>query len=97
MLGSVEFGYEPTIDHEKIITGLARKEDFPFVTYYCPHCNALNRSKQTGEQQISGPCSPAMTPLPTVDDAEVIPSAGTSSTVSGSNSPRAAVTETPES
>ncbi|XP_047335668.1 uncharacterized protein At2g24330-like [Impatiens glandulifera] len=25
--------------------GLTRKEDFPYVTYYCPHCNALNRSK----------------------------------------------------
>ncbi|PSS24578.1 protein of unknown function DUF2296 protein [Actinidia chinensis var. chinensis] len=24
--------------------GLARKEDFPYITYYCPHCNALNRS-----------------------------------------------------
>ncbi|XP_068642674.1 uncharacterized protein At2g24330-like [Aristolochia californica] len=22
--------------------GLARKEDFPYITYYCPHCNALN-------------------------------------------------------
>ncbi|OEL29489.1 Uncharacterized protein BAE44_0009491 [Dichanthelium oligosanthes] len=26
--------------------GLARKEDFPHVTYYCPHCHALNRSNQ---------------------------------------------------
>lgn len=26
--------------------GLARKEDFAFVTYYCPHCNALNGSRQ---------------------------------------------------
>uniref|UniRef100_A0A5B6YRM8 Lunapark zinc ribbon domain-containing protein n=1 Tax=Davidia involucrata TaxID=16924 RepID=A0A5B6YRM8_DAVIN len=26
--------------------GLARKEEFPYITYYCPHCNALNRSKQ---------------------------------------------------
>ncbi|XP_068637088.1 uncharacterized protein At2g24330-like [Aristolochia californica] len=22
--------------------GLARKEDFAYITYYCPHCNALN-------------------------------------------------------
>ncbi|CAK8568707.1 unnamed protein product [Lathyrus sativus] len=26
--------------------GLARKEDFPFITYYCPHCHALNKPKQ---------------------------------------------------
>ncbi|KAL1346773.1 hypothetical protein AAHE18_08G209800 [Arachis hypogaea] len=26
--------------------GLARKEDFPYVTYYCPHCHALNQPKQ---------------------------------------------------
>ncbi|XP_047067602.1 uncharacterized protein At2g24330-like [Lolium rigidum] len=26
--------------------GLARKEDFSFITYYCPHCNALNGSRQ---------------------------------------------------
>ncbi|KAJ0715648.1 putative Lunapark domain-containing protein [Helianthus annuus] len=24
--------------------GLARKEDFPFITYYCPRCHALNRA-----------------------------------------------------
>ncbi|KAL5698549.1 hypothetical protein ACHQM5_029575 [Ranunculus cassubicifolius] len=24
--------------------GLARKEDFPYITYYCPHCRALNRA-----------------------------------------------------
>uniref|UniRef100_A0A0E0KSX5 Lunapark domain-containing protein n=1 Tax=Oryza punctata TaxID=4537 RepID=A0A0E0KSX5_ORYPU len=28
-------------------SGLARKEDFPHVTYYCPHCHALNMSNQT--------------------------------------------------
>ncbi|KAJ0963897.1 hypothetical protein J5N97_029019 [Dioscorea zingiberensis] len=26
--------------------GLARKEDFPYITYYCPHCHALNGSRQ---------------------------------------------------
>ncbi|KAJ0475482.1 putative Lunapark family protein [Helianthus annuus] len=26
------------------LTGLARKEDFPFITYYCPRCHALNRA-----------------------------------------------------
>lgn len=28
--------------------GLARKEDFPYITYYCPHCNVLNGSRQAG-------------------------------------------------
>ncbi|KAI3675024.1 hypothetical protein L1987_84605 [Smallanthus sonchifolius] len=27
--------------------GLARKEDFPFITYYCPHCHALNKPKDS--------------------------------------------------
>jgi hypothetical protein len=29
-----------------LCSGLARKEDFPFITYYCPHCHALNKPKQ---------------------------------------------------
>lgn len=29
--------------------GLARKEDFPYITYYCPHCHALNKSRQLEE------------------------------------------------
>jgi endoplasmic reticulum junction formation protein lunapark len=29
------------------LPGLARKEDFPHVTYYCPHCHALNRSNES--------------------------------------------------
>ncbi|KAH0452365.1 hypothetical protein IEQ34_019664 [Dendrobium chrysotoxum] len=32
--------------------GLSRKEDFPHVTYYCPHCHALNTSKQIGDQDL---------------------------------------------
>ncbi|KAK9056938.1 hypothetical protein SSX86_024303 [Deinandra increscens subsp. villosa] len=27
--------------------GLARKEEFPFITYYCPHCHALNKPKNS--------------------------------------------------
>ncbi|KAI3769315.1 hypothetical protein L6452_00416 [Arctium lappa] len=27
--------------------GLARKEEFPFTTYYCPHCHALNKPKNS--------------------------------------------------
>ncbi|GMI84415.1 LUNAPARK2.1, LUNAPARK2, LUNAPARK2.2, LUNAPARK A [Hibiscus trionum] len=30
--------------------GLARKEDFPYITYYCPHCHALNKPKESVEQ-----------------------------------------------
>lgn len=29
--------------------GLAKKEDFPYITYYCPHCKALNQPKQSGD------------------------------------------------
>uniref|UniRef100_A0ACD5WPF3 Uncharacterized protein n=1 Tax=Avena sativa TaxID=4498 RepID=A0ACD5WPF3_AVESA len=32
--------------------GLARKEDFTFITYYCPHCNALNGSRQQEENDM---------------------------------------------
>lgn len=37
--------------------GLARMEDFPYITYYCPHCHALNRPKNL-EQPVSGSRSP---------------------------------------
>ncbi|GMJ15796.1 LUNAPARK2.1, LUNAPARK2, LUNAPARK2.2, LUNAPARK A [Hibiscus trionum] len=39
--------------------GLARKEDFPYITYYCPHCQALNRPKQM-EEHVSRSSSPGM-------------------------------------
>ncbi|KAK8543068.1 hypothetical protein V6N13_136389 [Hibiscus sabdariffa] len=29
--------------------GLVKKEDFPYITYYCPHCRALNKPKQPME------------------------------------------------
>ncbi|KAK4277096.1 hypothetical protein QN277_015147 [Acacia crassicarpa] len=29
--------------------GLARKEDFPFITYFCPHCQALNKPRNSDE------------------------------------------------
>ncbi|KAF8692908.1 hypothetical protein HU200_039266 [Digitaria exilis] len=41
--------------------GLARKEDYPHVTYYCPHCHALNTSKQS-MGQYSGSNSGHSTP-----------------------------------
>ncbi|XAR69637.1 hypothetical protein NMG60_11001317 [Bertholletia excelsa] len=48
--------------------GLARKEDYPYITYYCPHCNALNRSKE----QVSGPASPNSVPSVTASNPSPI-------------------------
>ncbi|XP_047340263.1 LOW QUALITY PROTEIN: endoplasmic reticulum junction formation protein lunapark-like [Impatiens glandulifera] len=36
--------------------GLSRKEDYPYITYYCPHCHALNKPKN--HDGLSGPDSP---------------------------------------
>ncbi|XVE97205.1 hypothetical protein REPUB_Repub03eG0000900 [Reevesia pubescens] len=38
--------------------GLARKEDFPYITYYCPHCHALNSPKQL-EDHVSSSSHPS--------------------------------------
>ncbi|KAI7743708.1 hypothetical protein M8C21_014974 [Ambrosia artemisiifolia] len=38
--------------------GLARKEEFPFITYYCPHCHALNKPKNS--VLLSDKTSPVM-------------------------------------
>lgn len=71
--------------------GLARKEDFPYITYYCPHCHALNAPKQSQEHvagSISNP--PTMRTLTTGDDDgdSVSNSPNTSSlTTSGSGDP----------
>ncbi|VAH38758.1 unnamed protein product [Triticum turgidum subsp. durum] len=45
---------EPS-DGSSIYAGLARKEDFAFVTYYCPHCNALNGSRQQEDGEMVTP------------------------------------------
>ncbi|XP_039851135.1 uncharacterized protein At2g24330-like isoform X1 [Panicum virgatum] len=50
--------------------GLARKEDYPHVTYYCPHCNALNTSKQS-MGQYSGSNSGRSTPAVPADGLSV--------------------------
>ncbi|KAK6135483.1 hypothetical protein DH2020_030769 [Rehmannia glutinosa] len=100
-LAALLVGEDPTQSYALICgnchmhNGKARtKEDFPYVTYYCPHCNALNRPKQPDER-VSGANSPAMTS--TVEDA--VPSAGGSiaDKISASNSRVAAVAEIPES
>lgn len=46
--------------------GLARKEDFPHITYYCPHCHALNTSQQSREP-ASGSSSARSSPHAPVD------------------------------
>ncbi|CAA2996627.1 uncharacterized protein At2g24330-like [Olea europaea subsp. europaea] len=77
--------------------GLARQEDFPYITYYCPHCNALNKPKQS-DQRVSGSSSPNTTTSMNVVDAEVTRSAGDSiDRIPVGNSPVAAALETSKS
>ncbi|KAI6703005.1 hypothetical protein NL676_012141 [Syzygium grande] len=67
-LAALLVGEDPTQSYALICgnchmhNGLARKEDFPFITYYCPHCRALNQPKQS-EEHVSGSTSPDMGPL----------------------------------
>lgn len=42
---------------------MARKEDIPYITYYCPHCHALNGSQQSGDNS-SGSTPGQATPTP---------------------------------
>ncbi|KAI5072479.1 hypothetical protein GOP47_0013024 [Adiantum capillus-veneris] len=42
--------------------GLARKEDFQYIAYYCPHCQSLNGSRQLGESAVGGNTPLATTP-----------------------------------
>lgn len=48
-------------------SGLARKEDFPHITYYCPHCNALNASNQS---EVRLPSPSARDPETSVVEAQ---------------------------
>lgn len=78
------------------LIGLARKEDYPYITYYCPHCNALNKPKNA-DGRVSGLSSPnLMNALAAVAEADVEPSAAAGSVeeVSLSSSPVAAPTAT---
>ena len=61
------------------IPGLARKEDFPYITYYCPHCRSLNQPKQL-EERVSVSSSPDLSTLRkgTGGSAEPIINAGDS-------------------
>lgn len=67
-----------------MFAGLARKEDFPYITYYCPHCNALNRPKQVDEGVPGGSNSPTPT---SVDNTEAVGSGSVVDAVSASSTP----------
>ncbi|KAG6649475.1 hypothetical protein I3843_07G210500 [Carya illinoinensis] len=80
--------------------GLARKEDFSYITYYCPHCNALNRPKLSVEEQerISGSNTPNLGSLRTGGSDDAINNASASGSDSGltTNSHVRAVSEIEE-
>ncbi|KZV42506.1 hypothetical protein F511_38603, partial [Dorcoceras hygrometricum] len=75
-LAALLVGEDPTQSYALICgncrmhNGLARKEDFPYITYYCPHCHALNGPKQSSER-ISGTSSPTIPALGPVNDTDV--------------------------
>ncbi|GAA0152022.1 hypothetical protein LIER_10609 [Lithospermum erythrorhizon] len=59
--------------------GLARKEEFSYITYYCPHCNALNKA-QHQDDHISGSNNPGI-PSPVMgvgNDTEIVKSGNSS-------------------
>lgn len=62
-LAALLVGEDPTQSYALICgncrmhNGLVKKEDFPYITYYCPHCRALNQPKQS-EELVSGFPSP---------------------------------------
>ncbi|KAI4337399.1 hypothetical protein L6164_015823 [Bauhinia variegata] len=67
--------------------GLVRKEDFPYVTYYCPHCHSLNKPKQLDER-ASGSVSPKIGSSKTdIGEAVQKASASAGDSVVTSNSP----------
>ncbi|OIW15056.1 hypothetical protein TanjilG_13983 [Lupinus angustifolius] len=82
-LAALLVGEDPTQSYALICgnchmhNGLARKEDFPFVTYYCPHCHALNKPKQS-DDRISGHTSPNVGSPPKTDADDEVKDAITS-------------------
>ncbi|VVB17314.1 unnamed protein product [Arabis nemorensis] len=69
--------------------GLARKEDFAYITYYCPHCNALNKPKHSEENRLLPPVSASLvTDSPTlIETSEVVNSSSSSSERGNSPTP----------
>lgn len=70
--------------------GLARREDFPHITYYCPHCNALNTSQPTPELE-SGINSGISSPQIAGESSLVRSLSNASSAAGGEVTPRAAM------
>lgn len=66
--------------------GLARKEDFQFIAYYCPHCKSLNASRQLGESAGDGNTPLATTPragdLQALENSDGLTDSGTEVAVS---------------
>lgn len=58
-LAALLVGEDPTQSYALICgnchmhNGLARKEDFLVITYYCPHCHALNKSRNFDENSTA--------------------------------------------
>ncbi|CAH8349943.1 unnamed protein product [Eruca vesicaria subsp. sativa] len=74
--------------------GLCRKEDFPFVTYYCPHCRALNKPKHSEEQSLTLPAADTVSLKPM--GREVVNSSSSSTSERGDSPvPAVAVEEAP--
>ncbi|XP_021674044.2 uncharacterized protein At2g24330 isoform X2 [Hevea brasiliensis] len=82
-LAALLVGEDPTQSYALICgnchmhNGLARKEDFPYITYYCPHCHALNQPKHS-EGCASGINSPSLGNLKGEDNVEVMNNASNS-------------------
>ncbi|KAG8367441.1 hypothetical protein BUALT_Bualt16G0072500 [Buddleja alternifolia] len=91
-LAALLVGEDPTQSYALICgnchmhNGLARKEDYPYITYYCPHCKALNRPKQP-DGHVSGSDAPNLGSSASSENAEFVPSAGGSTVDTASNSP----------
>ncbi|XP_019093046.1 PREDICTED: uncharacterized protein At2g24330 isoform X2 [Camelina sativa] len=67
--------------------GLARKEDFQYITYYCPHCRALNKPKHSEEHSLKAPADTLPTVSPKPVENEVINSSSSTSERGNSSIP----------
>ncbi|KAJ9184194.1 hypothetical protein P3X46_007960 [Hevea brasiliensis] len=82
-LAALLVGEDPTQSYALICgnchmhNGLARKEDFPYIIYYCPHCHALNQPKQS-KDRVTGFNSPNLGNLKAGDNVEAVNNASNS-------------------
>ncbi|CAH9075605.1 unnamed protein product [Cuscuta epithymum] len=72
--------------HCHMHNGLARKEDFPYIAYYCAHCKTFNEPKHMPDLITPGSSLPPLRSISPVDEAKVIksPTAPNSSRVTDS-------------